>query len=144
MCDSSNQVSWVLLTKLGFRHLFMMHKAMTIYLDPDSHPYECEIVIPILLKVVIYIEPEVLEMPPSCEFQTMQAESEQISIPEPQPEQSEDHDLTPIHSSYWETAAQNNLVQRSVLQVQALLRSLAVKMSDFLTIFRRLFRGRFA
>jgi hypothetical protein len=119
----------------------MRQKAMTTYLNPDYHPYKCEIVIPILLKVQIYLEPEVLGMPPSCTFQEIEAKPELLSMPQPQ--QSEDHDLTPIHSSYKETAAESNLVQRYSLQVQALLRSLALKISD-LTLFRRFFRGRFA
>lgn len=116
---------------------------MTTDLNPDSHPYNCEIVIPISLNVPIYLEPEVLVMPPSCNLQEMEAKPELLSIPEPEPQQAEDHNLTPIHSIYREAAVQSNLAQRYALQVQALLRSLALKISD-LALFRRFFRGRFA
>ena len=58
----------------------------TLY-TPDRHPDGCEIVVPIILKVPLYIEPVVIEKPPVCAGQKqaiVDSESELVdSEPEP-------------------------------------------------------------
>ncbi|MBE9069620.1 hypothetical protein IQ260_23525 [Leptolyngbya cf. ectocarpi LEGE 11479] len=39
---------------------------MSTPLDFDRHPHGCEIVVPIVLKIPIYIEPIVIEKTPAC------------------------------------------------------------------------------
>jgi hypothetical protein len=42
--------------------------------DPNQHQYVCEVIIPIVLKIPLYIEPIVLEMPPTCVSQERSTE----------------------------------------------------------------------
>jgi hypothetical protein len=113
-------------------------KAMTTDLNPNYPSHACEIVIPILLKVPIYLELEVREMLPMCHVQGMEAET--LSIPEPQLESSEDDSLAPATLTFSETLTNGNLSHRD--SFQALLKSLAVILA--LVLFYYFHQGRFA
>ncbi|HAJ60136.1 MAG TPA: hypothetical protein DCP31_13480 [Cyanobacteria bacterium UBA8543] len=52
---------------------------MSTSIESMYHPYECEIIIPVTLKIVILLQPEVLEMPSVCHPQVLELESDAIS-----------------------------------------------------------------
>ena len=53
---------------------------MSTSLEPMYPRYECEIIIPVTLKIVILLQPEVLEMPSVCHSQVLELESDVISM----------------------------------------------------------------
>ncbi|MEB3180991.1 MAG: hypothetical protein VKL59_18450 [Nostocaceae cyanobacterium] len=48
----------------------------------ESHPQGCEIVVPIILKLYIYLEPVVIEMPPECNYVAANETSSSIQVQE--------------------------------------------------------------
>ncbi|NJP09235.1 MAG: hypothetical protein HC866_06890 [Leptolyngbyaceae cyanobacterium RU_5_1] len=64
---------------------------MTTDLLRDRTPYSCEIVIPIVVKILVYIEPVVLEVPPTCDLPSQEVASlpESTTVPSaPEPQAS--------------------------------------------------------
>ena len=53
---------------------------MSTPLEPMCHSYGCKIIIPVTLKVVILLQPEVLEMLPVCHPQVVEPESDVLSM----------------------------------------------------------------
>ena len=48
-------------------------------LKSNHHPYGCEITLPIVLKLRIYLEPEIVEASPACHMQKSEPKLERVS-----------------------------------------------------------------